>query len=109
MAQPTLEQVFGVGTSQTFNELIIPKQNFENRGLTASEENTAESMLAAIILQAANYLTEGNQEQDPDIQITLEREDDSIITREDAQYRQYTYIVNLRKEEVDSSIDPDFF
>ncbi|MEH1849284.1 MAG: hypothetical protein V7L25_31020 [Nostoc sp.] len=50
MQHLTLAQVFGVGASQDVNALVISKASL--LGLSASANNTAESLLAAILITA---------------------------------------------------------
>ena len=110
MPEPTLPQVFGDNATQTSDQIAISKDDLENVGLTVDSENSAESLLTAILLRAANYLTPDNQENvDSDIQLTVEREEDSILTRNDIRYRQHTFIVNLQKPEPIQPINPDEF
>ena len=110
MAEPTLVQVFGNNATQDSNILTISKSDLAIVGLTANSENTAESLLAAVILKAGQYLTVANQETgNSDISITIEREQDTILTKDDAQYRQYQFTVDLERLEPESAIDPDFF
>jgi len=61
MAEPTLENVFGIGATQDATTLTIQKTALATVGLTASSANTAESLLAAILKIAANTLTPTNQ------------------------------------------------
>ncbi len=109
MAEPTLVQIFGNNATQDSSILTISKSDLASVGLTANSENTAESLLAALILKAAQYLTVANQETDSDISITIEREQDTILTKDDAQYRQYQFTVDMERLEPESAIDPDFF
>lgn len=109
MPEPTLTQVFGTNATQTSTTLTISKTDLASTGLTASANNTAESLVVAILLQASNYLNSTNQTStNTDIQVTIEDSGyPSITTRNNANYRQITYNVNLQKPDTGSTIDPD--
>lgn len=110
MTEPTLVQVFGSNATQDSSNLVISKSDLAQIGFTASSENTAESLLAALILKAGEYLTEANQEASgKDMSITIEREQDTILIKDDEQYRQYQFTINMERLEPESAIDPDFF
>jgi hypothetical protein len=108
MAEPTLAQVFGSNATQDANTLTISKADLTSVGLTASANNTAESLVVALILKAASYLTETNQSSNPDIQITIADSGfPQIVSRNNSQYRQITYNVNLQTPDTGFTIDPD--
>lgn len=109
MAEPTLQQVFGANASQTATELVIAKSDLAALGLTASATNTAESLMVGILLLAGQYLKEENQDTtNPDIQVTIaQAATPSIISRNNATYRQVTFDVNLQIVDTTSAIDPD--
>ncbi|MGI2909847.1 hypothetical protein AABK37_42490, partial [Hassallia sp. VBCCA 56010] len=67
----TLAQVFGDNATQDSSNLTISKADLAAIGLTASSNNTAESLLVALILKAASYLNETNQSTNNDIQVTI--------------------------------------
>ncbi|BAY78364.1 hypothetical protein NIES25_48380 [Nostoc linckia NIES-25] len=48
----TLAQLFGVNAVQTADKLIIKKSDLSAFGLTPSENNRAEQLLVAVLLQA---------------------------------------------------------
>ncbi|MFM6252850.1 MAG: hypothetical protein ACKPEQ_27520, partial [Dolichospermum sp.] len=58
MPEPTLTEVFGAGATQTATTLTISKSALATVGLTASSDNSAEAILAAILLIAKINLTE---------------------------------------------------
>ncbi|MCC5626858.1 hypothetical protein LC613_01085 [Nostoc sphaeroides CHAB 2801] len=110
MAEPTLIQVFGAGATQNATTLTISKTDLATTGLTASTTNTAESLIAAITLLAANYLNDTNQTTNADIQVTIvDSGFPQIVTRNNQQYRQTTYNVNFQKVDNTSTLDPDDF
>lgn len=105
MAEPTLEQVFGVGAVQDADTLTIQKSALT--GLTATANNTAESLLVAILKKAMATLTTTFQGDDPDRSITIEESFQQIVTRGEFTFRQQTLNVNLQKLDPASTIDPD--
>lgn len=110
MAEPTLTQVFGAGATQTATTLSIAKADLAAVGLTASATNTAESLLVALFLLAKNSLTLTAQENNPDQSVTIAESDfnfQSLVTRNNQQFRQFTYSVNLQKLDTGATIDPD--
>ncbi|BAY15710.1 hypothetical protein NIES21_15290 [Anabaenopsis circularis NIES-21] len=108
MSEPTLAQVFGANATQNSSGITISKTDLAAFGLTASGTNTAESLAVALILQMANYLNETNQATNSDIQVTIAKSDfESLVTRNDANYRQVTFNVNLQTIDTTFIIDPD--
>lgn len=107
MAEPTLQQVFGTNAAQTATTLTISKADLTGVGLTASATNTAESLLVAIFLIAKSYLTDANLTNNPDQSISVLDSFDSLVTRNNTQYRQKTYSINLQKVDATFAIDPD--
>ena len=110
MAEPTLQQVFGANATQTATELTITKADLT--GLTASANNTAESLLVGILLKAKQQLTTANYEANIEQGVVIETPGfnaQSLVTRNNAQYRQYTEEVRLYKVDSSSAIDPDDF
>ncbi|MDZ8023581.1 MAG: hypothetical protein RMX97_02630 [Nostoc sp. DedQUE11] len=107
MAEPTLTQVFGSGATQDATSITILKADLA--GLTAGASNTAESLIAGIILKASNYLNTTNQGTNADIQITIEDSGfPQVVTRNNIQYRQTTYNVNFQSAD-NYTLDPDNF
>jgi hypothetical protein len=105
MAEPTLTEVFGANAAQTSTTITITKADLT--GLTASANNTAESLFVAILLKAASYLTDTNLQANSDQSISIESSFDSIVTRNNTSYRQKTYSVNLQKLDPTTEVDPD--
>jgi hypothetical protein len=111
MAEPTLSQVFGAGATQTASSISISKADLATVGLTASATNTAESLLAAIVLLAKNALTDTNFEANLDQSITILPGFNSIVQRPDGsggflEYRQFQWQFNAHKLD-NTSLDPD--
>lgn len=110
MAEPSLSQVFGANATQTSTTLTITKADLASVGLTASANNTAESLIVALILKAAEYLNETNQTTNPDIQVTIADSNfPQLVTRNSSQYRQTTYNLNLQTLSPTYTLDPDDF
>ncbi|MGL5925488.1 hypothetical protein [Chroococcidiopsis sp.] len=110
MPEPTLTQIFGSGATQTATTLSIAKADLATMGLTASATNTAESLYVALLLLAEQTLSIANQENNPDQSITVAKADfnfQTLVTRNNQQFRQSTYSVNLQKLDTSAAIDPD--
>jgi hypothetical protein len=109
MAEPTLQQVFGANATQDSSYLTIYKSDLT--GLVPSSDNTAESLLVALVLQAMTELNPTKQETNVDIQVTLEKSfgGDSIVTRNNQSYRQYSYDLKLQKLDTSTTVNPSDF
>jgi hypothetical protein len=106
MAEPTLVQVLGANATQNATTLTISKADLT--GLTASTNNTAESLLIALLLKAKAYLTTTNQENNIDQSVTItDGFIPSFVIRDNAQYRQDTLTVAMDKPAGSATIDPD--
>jgi len=111
MAEPTLLEVFGSGAIQDANTITISKTDLVTVGLTADANNTAESLLAAIVLLAREALTSARFETTLEQSITIEPGFDSVVQRDDGtgtlvSYKQNQLNINLHKLDA-STIDPD--
>ncbi len=60
MSEPILTQIFGANATQSSTDIVIRKSDLT--GLTASSDNSAESLLVAILLKVKSYLTQTNNE-----------------------------------------------
>lgn len=108
MAEPTLIQVFGSGATQSATTLTIAKADLAAVGLTASATNTAESLLVALVLLAKNYLTTANQENNVEQNVVVAESSFNFLsfqTRNNQQYQQFSYEVNL--QEIYSNTGPN--
>lgn len=103
MAEPTLAQIFGANATQDANTITISKADLAaNAGLNPSANNTGESLLVAVVKQAALTLNDANQENNPEQSISISlSENPSNIPRNEALFFRNTYTVEL-----DSIIDP---
>lgn len=111
MAEPTITEVFGAGASQTGTTLTIDKADLAAAGLSTATENTAESLLAAILVLAQTTLTESNFETNSDQSVTVVPGFSAIVQRDDgtgvfADYRQTQFNVNFHKAD-GGGFDPD--
>lgn len=109
MAERTLTEVFGANASQTATDLVIKKSDLTSAGLTASETNTAESLLLAIALKAQATLTEAARETNIDQSVALtDGFSPTITTRNNAIYLRNTISIEVDKELTGADvIDPD--
>lgn len=111
MAEPTLADVFGANASQSSTTLTISKADLAAAGLTASSDNKAESLLAALILLAKDALTATNFAANSDQSITITNGFNSIVQRDNgdgnfSEYRQFQYNFNAHKLD-NVALDPD--
>lgn len=107
MAEPTLAEVFGNGASQTATNLVISKADLT--GLTASASNTAESLLMAIVLKVAAFLTQANYDANTDQSIYVGSGFSSFTTRgaNNSPYRVDQLTISAAKPDTGSTLDPD--
>lgn len=102
MPEPTLPAVFGAAATQTATTVTISKTDLATVGLTASANNTAESILTAILFLARNRLTEAGFNGDVDQSLTITNGFNSIVTRTNSagvssEYRQFQWQFNAHK------------
>lgn len=97
MAEPTLQEIFGENATQDSSTLTISKSDLQTTGLSAATDNTAESLIVAIVLKAAQNLSDTKQETNQDIQVTINKGFDSLVTRNNLSYRQYQYTIEMQK------------
>ncbi len=107
MAEPQITDIFGPNAQQTATTLTISKADLATVGLTATATNSAESLLVAILLLAQKYLNDNNQAINPDIQITIAQSFDTLVTRNNANYRQRSYSINMQKPDTSAAINPN--
>jgi hypothetical protein len=108
MAEPTLEQVFGAGATQDANTLTIPKSWLATKGLTAAAANTAESMLVALVMAAADNLTETARATDTvNRHVTVLYSGQDLIEVSGVNYRRDAFSLLLYKQQPLATLDPD--
>jgi hypothetical protein len=105
MAEPTLIELFGAGATQSATAITILKADLP--GLTASATNTAESLLAGIILKAGTALTTTARDANPDQSIAIEQGFDQVAYRGTTAYYQSARTITLQKINTSATIDPD--
>ncbi|MFM6603346.1 MAG: hypothetical protein ACKPH3_04570 [Dolichospermum sp.] len=109
MPQPTLVEVFGTGATQTTTTITISKSALATVGLTASSDNSAEAILAAILLIAKINLTEEKFGSNIDQSIVIDNGFKSTTTRgnNNTQYLTDQLTVTLAKVDPLSPLDPN--
>jgi hypothetical protein len=107
MAEPTLTQVFGTSAAQDATTLTITKADLT--GLTPSANNTAESLLVAIIVKALSALTQTNFDSNTDQSIYIATGFPTFTFRgiNNDSYRIDQFTINLAKPDTAATIDPD--
>lgn len=109
MAEPTLEQLFGVGTTQTAIALTVPKSGLVALGLTPSATNTAESLLAAILKLCQASLSPTKAATSPDQSITVSDSPASLVTvGSETRYRK-NIIISFGSVTNTAGITPDAY
>jgi hypothetical protein len=78
MAEPTLQDIFGAGATQTATTITISKSDLP---MTALAVNTGERVFAAMVKKAAGTLTTTNFGTNPDQSINIAAGFDSIVFR----------------------------
>ncbi|MEA5515529.1 hypothetical protein [Nodularia sp. UHCC 0506] len=106
MAEPTIEEVFGIGTTRLASGeaapgagLFIPDSALVVSGLTTPGTATAEGHLVSILLGAKSYLNQSNFDANLDQSIIIENGFSSITQRGEAlaEYRNDPLTINLWK------------
>ena len=103
MAEPTLEQIFGIGARQDNNNIIISKDALVGVGLTKVLNQNAEAIFAGILLVAQKYLNDAGQVINPDIQIIISKEFTNLTQRNNKNYREFNY--NVKLQAIDNSVE----
>jgi hypothetical protein len=105
MAQPSLQDVLGPGATQDATTITILKADLP--GLTPAANNNGEQLFAGIVKRARVYLTDANQTNNPDQNITFGETFSRFVTRNDQKYRQNQIPINFQKLDNDPDIEPD--
>jgi hypothetical protein len=108
--EPTLEQVFGAGTTQDATSITILKANLP--GLTAAANNTAEALLTGILKRAAVNLTDTNRDSNINQSVVVDLSATPLFATRTNGNTTETYIRNTISVELDKAygtveIDPD--
>ena len=107
MAEPSLQEIFGANATQTATEVIIRKGDL--LGLTASANNTGESLFVGILITAKGYLTESNFDENIDQNVYIDAGIASFRSRgtENISYRTDQLTTTLAKVDINNVIDPN--
>jgi hypothetical protein len=108
MAEPTLQEVFGAGATQTATAITILKADLS---MTASATNRGEQLFAAIVKKASVNLTEANFALNTDQSINIAAGFDSLVYRTIASTTttllQSQLNINFNKIQASSGVTPD--
>lgn len=107
MAEPTVEQLFGVGTTQTATTLTIPKSGLTALGLTPSATNTAESLLAAILKLCQASLSPTKAAGNPDQSITISDSPASLVAVGSTTFYRKNILISFGAVTNTAGITPD--
>lgn len=109
MAEPTIQDVFGAGATQTATAITILKSDLPT--LTPAAVNRGEQMFMAIILKAQSDLTTAARDLDLDRSISIEPSFDQVTSRTVGgvtnNYYQTGLSISAQKLNTNSSIDAD--
>ncbi len=106
MPEPTLTAVFGDNAIQDGTNLTIAKADLS---VTASATNTAESLFVAALLKASETLNSNAQGGDPDIQVTIDKDSSSQITRNSQNFIRHVYLVKLDVPDQTQTVNANSF
>jgi hypothetical protein len=108
MTQPTLQEIFGAGATQTATTITILKADLP---MTAAAVNGGEQVLAAFVKKAATPLSTDNYSTNPDQNISIQPGFDSIVTRffnnVSSNHLQTQLTVNFSKLQTSPGVTPD--
>lgn len=108
MAEPTLQDIFGAGATQTATTITILKSNL---AMAAVDTNRGDQVFAALIKRAAENLTAANFTADPDRSINISAGFDSLIYRTvnnvQTPFLQNQLTINFLKIQTSAGITPD--
>lgn len=108
MAEPTLQEVFGAGATQTATTLTILKSDLL---LTATATNRAEQLFAGILKKATTKLSQTNFDANVDQSIAIGTGFDSLAYRTNGANQETLLLtpltVNFAKVQASGGITPD--
>lgn len=107
MADPTLQDVFGPGATQTATTITIAKADFPK--LTARVDNSGQEVFVGLILRAADFFTTTARDTDTDrkLEVTYDGQTIFPIPNSTDLDRQDTYTCVLHKTVARADVDPD--
>lgn len=107
MPNPSLSDLLP-GATQTATEIVIPKALLTAQGLTASTDNSGESLVGALVKHLATVLTQTALDVDSDRNIYIAKQTDGTAFRVDGtQRREYPFYFFIQVPYVDTTFDPD--
>jgi len=109
MSEPSLTAVFGMGAYQDLSTLTIAKADLAAVGLSADSANTAESLLAAILLLAANSLTTSAQTTNPDQACCIQSANTTVWDSPYGTKLRQNLLVSFDNDFTDPGITPDVY
>jgi hypothetical protein len=108
MTQPTLQEIFGAGATQTETAITILKADLP---MTAAAVNGGEQAFAAIVKKAETPLSTANYGTNADQNISIQPGYDSIVTRffnnVSTNHLQTQLTVNFSKLQTSPGVTPD--
>lgn len=107
MAQPTLQAVFGTNATQDANTITISKADLSTTGLTPAATNTVGQILAALVKKIEPVLSSDAQTANPDIDVVVGEGFDSLVTRNNQQYRNKSITISFQKLDAGGTLNPN--
>ncbi len=108
MAEPTLQDIFGAGATQTSTTITILKSDLP---MTSIAVNRGEQIFSAIVKKASLYLTTANFDLNIDQNINIDTGFDSInyrlVNNIQSPYFQTQLALNFNKVQTSTGITPD--
>jgi hypothetical protein len=108
LANPSLEDIFGAGASQTINTITIVKADLP---MTALSANNGEQIFAAIAKKAADKLTPATFGTNPDQSISIVSGYNQTVYRtingNPVEHLQVPLTINFTKPQLSPGITPD--
>ena len=108
MAEPTLQDYFGAGATQTATTITILKSDLAGEGLTPLAENTGDQLAVAMVRKMKNYATEANFTANIDQSTIVTKGTPTLTYRgeENTAYTQSPYVISFAKPVGDDDVNP---
>lgn len=107
MAKKTLGDTFGSNSYQDANMVFIAKSGLVSQGLTATANNTGQSIIAALLKLWVTVFTTGNRTTNVDETVTVTYDGQTGRNEGNNLYRVDTYRIQLFKLTPPQDADPD--
>lgn len=108
MTAASLSDVFGPNALQDNGQLFVRKDALALKGLTIATNNNPEALLVAIILTAADKLTEISRSTDlVNRNVTVNYAGQDLVSQSGITYRRDAFSVLLYKQTNLIAVDPD--